>query len=95
MPHPGGNLTQAGAELQTYYGKVSSHWSINGNSLHVDVEIPANTTATIYLPASSIELIKESNQPLASEKEIISSGREAEYVVLQTGSGSYHFTIGK
>ena len=37
--------------LKTYYGNVSSHWKIENGKLLLDVEIPANTKATIYIPA--------------------------------------------
>src|SRR6185295_7863043 len=29
-PHPGGSLTFANADLMTYYGKISSHWKVEG-----------------------------------------------------------------
>jgi len=43
-------LTWARGELRTRYGKVASHWKIEGGNLVVAVAIPANTKATIILP---------------------------------------------
>jgi alpha-L-rhamnosidase len=43
-------LTSASAEYQTYYGKIKSAWKIADGKLQLDVEIPANTKATIYVP---------------------------------------------
>src|SRR6201999_2030382 len=63
-PHPGGNLTYAKADLETGYGRVSSHWSKQGDSLSMDVTIPANTTATISIPAPEGGRITESDKPL-------------------------------
>jgi alpha-L-rhamnosidase len=52
MPHPGGGFKTIGADLQTYYGLVSSHWKQDNGQLQMDVEIPANTNAIIFIPAN-------------------------------------------
>jgi len=94
-PHIGGGLTNASASLQTYYGKVSSGWKIEGGKTSMDVEIPANTRATVYVPATSADVIKIS--PLtSSESQLIGVGhRENDYIVFEIGSGKYHFEISK
>jgi len=91
-PHIGGNLTYARADLQTYYGKVGSHWKIENGKLQLDVEIPANTRATVYVPAASVESVRESGRVLSSAKDINIKGMEGNYIVVEVGSGSYHFT---
>jgi len=95
QPHIGGGLTNASASLQTYYGKASSGWKIEGDKTIMDVEIPANTRATIYVPATSADVIKIS--PLtSSELQSIGVGhRENDYIVFKFGSGKYHFEISK
>ncbi len=94
-PHTGGNLTNAAADLQTYYGKVSSHWKLENGKLQMDVEIPANTTATIYIPADSADGVMESGKSLSLIKEIAVKGMDNGYVVLKVGSGVYHFSAVK
>ena len=49
-PHPGGGLTNANAEHYSLYGKIKSAWKIEGDNFIYEVEIPANTTATVILP---------------------------------------------
>ncbi|HTB26240.1 MAG TPA: family 78 glycoside hydrolase catalytic domain [Puia sp.] len=90
-PHPGGNLTYANADLETGYGKLSAHWKTTEGKFIMDAEIPANTKAVIYIPASAAESITESGKQLSELKEITINGKEGNYVVLQTGSGIYHF----
>jgi alpha-L-rhamnosidase len=92
-PHIGGNLEFAGAVLETGYGKLSVNWKTNGKNLLMDVEIPPNTTAAIFIPALASSSISENGKPLSDEKEIIVKGREGNYIELQTGSGIYHFSI--
>ena len=51
-PHIGGGFTNASASLETYYGKVSNSWKVQDGKTIMDVDIPVNTTATIFLPAN-------------------------------------------
>jgi alpha-L-rhamnosidase len=90
-PHPGGNLSNANADLETGYGKLSVHWKIADGKFMLDAEIPANTKGVIYIPASNAESLTESGKQLSELKEITITGREGNYIVLQVGSGVYHF----
>jgi alpha-L-rhamnosidase len=91
MPHIGGGLTQVNAEYETYYGKIRSAWKIEDSRLVLDVEIPANTSAVIYVPAPTAEAVSEGGNSLAASKDIQTVGIEKGYLVLQAGSGKYHF----
>jgi alpha-L-rhamnosidase len=94
QPHPGGGFDSAKASLQTYYGLVSSSWKTSGSHLTMDVTIPANTSATIYVPASDEASAKESDRALGGRNDLSIKGREGKYLVVEVGSGSYHFTAG-
>lgn len=52
-PHPGGELTNARAEFDSMYGKIVSDWKMAGDDFVYNIEIPANTTATVILPGSN------------------------------------------
>ncbi len=95
QPHIGGGFTDASASLQTYYGKLSNSWKIENGTLLMDMVIPANTKATIYLPAASADGITEGGVALASSKDIQVVRTEEGYVVVTAGSGSYHFAMAK
>ena len=92
FPHTGGNLNFASAELETGYGKLSVNWKVNNGNFSMDVEIPSNTTAAIFIPAVTASSISENGKPLSDEKEIVVKGKQGNYIELQTGSGSYHFS---
>ena len=61
----------------------------------MEIEIPANTRAIVYVPATGADVIKIS--PLtSSESQLIGVGhRENDYIVFKMGSGKYHFEISK
>ena len=93
MPHPGGNFTNINADLQTYYGNISSHWKIENGKKIFDIEIPANTKADIFIPANNADAITFFNEKISASKEITIVGTEENYVHIKTGSGKYSFTV--
>jgi alpha-L-rhamnosidase len=85
-PEPVGDLTFVKASYNSPYGIISSDWKKNGNTFSLSVEIPANTTATIYLPANTSSKITEGNQVITAK--IIDQRAE-----IKVGSGKYQFTV--
>jgi alpha-L-rhamnosidase len=95
MPHISDSLSFANADLKTYYGTVSSHWKMDNGKLQLDVQVPPNTKATVYIPAKSMESAIEGNVALSASKDIKLTGKEGNYVVVEVGSGKYHFVAAK
>lgn len=93
QPHIDTNFSNATASLKTYYGMVKSGWSVDSTKLKLKVEIPANTRATVFIPAKDEKLITENGKPLLSTSEIKILRKEDDYVVITIGSGSYSFEI--
>jgi alpha-L-rhamnosidase len=92
QPHIGGDFTNAAATLQTYYGTLSSSWKLENGKLMMDIEIPANTTATIFIPANNASSITESGKALNATGLKVKDATNG-YVSLETGSGRYHFEV--
>ncbi len=79
------------ASYNSIRGRIVSNWRVTGKRFELEVEIPANTTALVILPASDAEKITESDQPLANAAGVkllrIGNGRAA----LEVQSGAYRF----
>ncbi len=90
-PHIGGGLTHATASYATPYGTLSSGWNIQGGRLVMRAEVPANTTATIYIPVTGKNEILESGVALSALKDIELLGEEKGYFKIKAGSGKYEF----
>lgn len=90
-PHISKRLTYARAELLTPYGKAASGWKTENGSLTLDVVIPANTSADVYVPAAAAEKITEGGKSISANKELKVSGSENGYVLIKLGSGTYRF----
>jgi len=91
-PQPGEGLTWAEGRLETMYGEVRSYWKkTDGGGMELEVSVPANTTAEIYLPGAMLETAAESGKALkeaagGAVKQLDASVRVA------VGSGKYSFT---
>ncbi|MGV8137724.1 MAG: family 78 glycoside hydrolase catalytic domain [Mangrovibacterium sp.] len=92
-PHVTDKLSFAKAELETYYGKVTSGWEFTAGKLSLDVGIPVNTTAIIFIPATDAGRIEEGGKKLSANKDIELAGTEDGYVMVKVGSGSYRFSV--
>ena len=83
------------ADLLTYYGKVASEWRWSLGQLIFDVTIPVNTSAKVYVPASSVAKVKEGGRSLTGHRDVEVIGQEGAYVVVKLGSGRYEFTVSR
>ena len=95
-PTPGSNpdhepIHWVKAHYDSIHGRITSNWKRAQDKFELEVKIPANTTATIYLPASSADKITESGRPLAKVKGIRMLRVEDSRVVIAVDSGSYCF----
>lgn len=88
-----GDLRSAGASFQSVLGKIESKWDRSGQSLHLDIAIPAGATATIVLPASETRGVRLDGQALEASRKIrdIRSANGTTTCVIE--AGSYHFTL--
>lgn len=86
-----GDLTWVKAEYDSIRGPVVSNWQREGNKLEMDVTIPANSTATVYVPARDSGMITESGMPAVQAKAVRFLGSKNGEVLYQVGSGTYRF----
>jgi alpha-L-rhamnosidase len=91
-PQPGGDLTSASAELRSAYGTIGSAWTLKGGAFDWRVIVPANTTATLYVPAADGAEVHEGDSPAAEAEGVTFLRREGGANVYEVQSGSYRFT---
>ena len=85
-PTPCGDLTFVRAEYNSLYGPVKSEWKITKNTFKLDIEIPANTSATVLIPATRSE-----NVSVKNSQNVTSAGFENNRVAYEVGSGKHTF----
>lgn len=84
-PRPGGGLTWAKTSLRTMYGEVKCSWN-TVNGFKMDLTVPANTTAEVYVPCPQDEEARASQHPGFQR---LKDG----FAVYEVGGGSYTFGV--
>jgi len=92
-PEPGGGLTSAKVSYNSIRGKIISDWKIINEEMVLNVTIPANTTAKLFLPTDNIKKIRHSGKSINQTEEIKYIGIENGKAALEIGSGEYVFRI--
>jgi alpha-L-rhamnosidase len=94
-PRPGGDLTSAIAELHSIYGPIRSAWMLNAerNTFDWRIAIPANTTATVYVPVTDDAKVREGDIPAADALSVRFLRREEAAEVYEVTAGEYHFIV--
>jgi len=87
-PDPTGEMTRAEGFFESLYGRIESAWEISEGTLTYRATVPANTTATLYLPVGPESTITESGIP-ADEAEGV------EFLKLANNRSVYHLTSGE
>lgn len=92
-----GDLTWVRAHFGSPHGRIVSNWKLADGKLTINVIIPANTTATVFVPALpgktdfGIEGITESGKPVVNVKGVKFLKMENGSAVFAVESGSYEF----
>jgi alpha-L-rhamnosidase len=90
-PQPGGTLTWVKGHYDSIRGRIEVHWKLEADAFILEVSIPANTSATIYVPATNVETITESGKELKMSEEIQLVKYENNIVQIEIKSGKYLF----
>jgi len=82
-----GDITWVKSSYQSPCGLIRSEWKKEGNILEMKVEIPANTSATIFFPTNQQASVTENGTKVAVSKTI-----DGKYYC-KIGSGSYIYRM--
>lgn len=95
-PAIGPGLTWARTSYDSMHGRIATFWRRDGGRFELDVTIPANTTATIAVPAEDAASVTESGHALENGRHVALIRAETGRVLVAVGSGTYKFrsTIG-
>jgi len=91
-PFPGRGLEFAEAEYNSIHGKIISGWKLGGGKITMNVTIPPNTTAIVFVPTSDASKITESGNSAADSEGVKFFRVENGAAVFKVSSGTYTFT---
>ncbi|HUZ04920.1 MAG TPA: family 78 glycoside hydrolase catalytic domain, partial [Acidobacteriaceae bacterium] len=90
-PNPVGTVTWTRCTEHTVLGDITDNWSRQAGKFILDVTIPANATATVYIPTEAAKVIEESGRPVNHAPGVTLVSSEANVDVYRVASGAYHF----
>ena len=88
-----GDLTWAKAHFDSIHGRIESSWKRENGLLTLDITVPANTTATVYLPAQDTRSVTESGKPIARSTGVKFLRMQDGNAVYDVASGDYKFAV--
>ena len=91
QPVPVGDLTFVRATHRSPYGLIVSDWKKDGGTFDWRIEIPANTTATVHVPADGINHVFESGRFANNAPGVKFLRMKNGRAIFNVGSGKYHF----
>jgi alpha-L-rhamnosidase len=93
-PMPAADLTWVEARTESMYGTIVSSWRKEADgAFKLYVVVPANTSATIHVPATETSRITESGKPADHTTGVKGIQRDGSRVTFQVGSGKYEFKV--
>jgi len=92
-PYIVGDISSAASDFNTPYGTVKTDWEKLSDSFHLNVTIPANSTASVYLPVTGKSIVLEDGSLINKSKDIHFIKKTNEYLIFNVGSGSYDFRV--
>ena len=90
-PYPAGDLTFVKASHKTMYGDLASNWKRESGKFTLEVTVPVNTTATVWLPAKNAADVTESGKKALEVRDVKFVRSEGGSAIFEVGSGSYEF----
>ena len=91
-PAVNGKLSKASGQLRSIHGLITSAWSSGSGRLTLTTTIPANTTATVYVPTNDVASVRESGKPAATAEGATFLRMENGAAVFEVTSGRYQFS---
>ena len=89
QPRIGGTFSFIRGHYDSAYGRIESGWQIQKKGYIYEATIPANTTATLYLPAKSEKSVRMEK----GQEGITPVGLKDGKAVYRLGSGSYRIYV--
>ena len=90
-PQPLSDLTWVKCSFNSSYGRIVSNWQREGDKLTMDVTIPPNTTATVYVPAKDAGSVTESGKPAAQSEGVKFLRMDGDAAVFAVTAGNFQF----
>jgi alpha-L-rhamnosidase len=91
IPHGFNQIAWAKAEHESPYGTIVSDWQNQHGNFAWKISIPANSSATVYIPTQDAGSVTENGHPIEKSPGVKLLRFENGQAVFEVASGNYHF----
>jgi alpha-L-rhamnosidase len=92
-PRIGGGLAFVRAHYDSIHGRIGTHWQRSDAGILLEVTVPPNTTAVVYVPAKKVAAVREGDGPAGEAPGVKFLRRDEGSAVYAVGSGTYRFSV--
>ncbi|HWL17368.1 MAG TPA: alpha-L-rhamnosidase C-terminal domain-containing protein, partial [Opitutus sp.] len=92
-PHPIPELTWVEASHRSLFGRHAVRWERDGGVFRLEVTVPPNTTAQVYLPANDVGQVNEGSDSAVRRPGVRYLRSEEGRAIFEIGSGVYRFEV--
>ena len=87
-------VKRGGGEYESVLGKISTQWEQrDGGRFSLELTVPPNSTAMVYLPATQRMTVTEGGQALSDIRDSSEIRRTSDQAIVEVGSGIYRFEV--
>ncbi len=90
-PRPAKDLRWAKGIYNSIRGKIVSEWKKGMDNFQLHVIVPPNVTATVYVPAATVDRVTEGGKVVGKSEGVIFQRMENNCAVFSVSSGDYKF----
>lgn len=76
---------------QSIRGEVGSAWRKERGKLHLDVKVPGNSVAKVYVPTTNAKSLRIDGKPFGKHALASYEGQTGDFAVFSVPSGEYRF----
>jgi hypothetical protein len=92
-PQVAGDVKNATTSYESPYGTIRCKWTKTGDDFSMEVSIPANSMAEIYLPTTDARRVTTYGLPLSDSDDVTVIGAVQGKLRVKAGSGNYQFQV--
>ena len=86
-------LDWAQARYDSIRGPIVCRWERAPGQVKLEIQIPANAIATLYLPAASADRLAEGGRPVVQANGVQQVRATPSALVCELGAGNYSFSL--
>jgi alpha-L-rhamnosidase len=90
-PQPDGRISWAKTSYDSIQGRIATDWKVKDGEFSLNVTIPTNTVATVYIPTKDAASVREGFNAATKASGVTFVEQQGNTAVFKLGSGHYKF----